>query len=210
MEEHLEYKARRILDGMPKRRPWTSLDDYMRNVWSWQWLVELEHAEDWRLLERVGILMHEQIEVIERETSGGCAEADSQNLRESGEPGAEDPGMVAMAGEYMMDSEWMRDLSEAGLNFTLAAAAVMWNERVSAAGARRLYGEYIRLCRKFAARPFVAWDVSTGGEEWLLCAMRIPGEGRVRLGLDDEFVVESEPWCTPIRTHHAGFLGDHL
>lgn len=206
MEEPSEHRARQVLEGIPRRDSDDDLNSYLRKVWDWQWLVELEHAENWRLLERVGVLIHKQIEG----SGEGCEEACSEDLRESAELGEENPEMVAMAGEYMIDSKWMQNLPKAGLNFTLRAAAVMWNERVSAAGARKLYGEYIRLCREINDRPFVTWDVSTGKGEWLLCAMRMPGEGRVRLGLDDEFIVESEPWCPPTRIHHAGFLGDLL
>jgi hypothetical protein len=100
----------------------------------------------------------------------------------------------------------MRGVTEAGLNCTVRAAMVMWNEGVTGRNAHKLYDEYVRLFRESGRRLMVAWDTGMGG--WSMCAMRLAGEGRIRFGLSDEFVVGAALGFPRVPTIRAGRLSD--
>jgi len=202
----LERRAREIVEQMPQRSAGSDLVEYSREVGNWHLNVELEHAEDWRLLGRVGVLVEERSEITEGEIEdlekGGFE--DQEVLVSLGE--IENPGVAAMGEEHMIDREWMRGVSEAGLNCTVRAAMVMWNEGVTGRNAHKLYNEYVRLFRESGRKLMVAWD--TGMREWSICAMRLAGEGRIRFGLSDEFVVRAVLGFPRVPTIRAGRLHD--
>jgi hypothetical protein len=95
--EELERRAREIVKRMPQRSAGSDLAEYSREVWNWHLNVELEHAEDWRLLGRVGVLMEERSEVTDEEIKvlerGGFE--DPEVLVSMGE--IDDPGVAAIA-----------------------------------------------------------------------------------------------------------------
>lgn len=204
--EELERRAREIVERMPQRSAGSDLVEYSREVWNWHLNVELEHAEDWRLLGRVGVLMEERSEVADEEIEdlerGGVE--DPEVLVSLGE--IENPGAAAMGDEHRIDREWMRGVTEAGLNCTVRAAMVMWNEGVTGRNAHKLYDEYVRLFRESGRRLMVTWD--TGMQGWSMCATRLAGEGRIRFGLSDEFAVGAALGFPRVPTIHAGRLRD--
>jgi hypothetical protein len=204
--EDLERRSREIVERMPQRSAGSDLVEYSREVWNWHLNVELEYAEDWRLLGRVGVLMEERSEVAEEEI---------EDLEKGGFEGQEvlvslgeiaNPAVAAMGEEHMIEREWMRGVTEEGLNCTVRAAMVLWNEGVTGRNAHKLYDEYVRLFRESGRRLMVAWD--TGMREWSICAMRLAGEGRIRFGLSDEFVVGAALGFPRAPTIRAGRLRD--
>lgn len=160
------------LAAMPRRGPHADPEGWWTDVWDWQWGMELAYAEDWRYLQRVGEAIY--------------GEAGTESPLAPIEP---DPRTVAEVEELMVRKVppgYVRGLLDAGLNCTTRASMVMQNDGARAENASGLFDSYVRLCREREERVFATYDVSTGEGEWLLCAWRVPGEGRVTVGLSDE------------------------
>ena len=79
---------------------------------------------------------------------------------------------------------------------------VMQNDGARPDNAAGLFADYVRLCRERGERVFATYDVGTGDGLWTLQAWRVPGEGRVTVGLSDEMAPADDVPVT-----HAGHLG---
>ncbi len=89
-----------------------------------------------------------------------------------------------------LNREYVEGLADAGLNCTLHAAVVTWNDGARADNAKRLYDAYVRECRERGERVAAFYEVGIDAGEWLLCLTRMPGEGPIRVGLSDEITPE--------------------
>lgn len=177
----------RAFRAMPSSGSYGDPEEWWAEVWEWQWGMELAYAGDWRLLQRVGKAIYEG-----SETESPLA------------PAEPDPRAVAEVEELMtrkVPEGYVRGLLDAGLNFTTRAAAVAYNDGARAHSAHRLYDDYVRQYRERGERVVVSYDLSTGDGLWLLYAWRVPGEGRVTVGLSDELAPPGN-----VHVAHAGHL----
>lgn len=182
-----DEEKERALGAMPRRGSYGDLGEWWAEVWEWQWGMELAYAEDWRFLGRVGEAIYE--------------EAGTESPLAPAEP---DPRAVAEVEELVSRKAppgYVGGLLDAGLNCTTRASMVLQNDGARAHNASYLFDGYVRIFREREERVFATYDVSTGKGGWLLCAWRVPGEGRVSVGLSDELAPTDD-----VPVVHAGHL----